>query len=459
MSHLHRLLGEWQTLADLSFADCLLLAPTLDGRFVVLAQVRPYPAQTLYPDDLVGLVVPTASRPKVARALDEHRIVREGEPEWRSGTPIREEAIPVTFEGACIAAISVEQNLGAARTPSHLELAYLRAAGDLEQMIAEGTFPYGVDDHHERELSPRVGDGFLEIDPNSVIRYASPNAVSAYRRLGIPEIVGRSLREIGIGHKRVDNAMRAHRPTEDEVEADGAWVLRRFIPVVIEGELRGCIGLVRDVTESRKRDRAISMRDARLREIHHRVKNNLQTIASLLRIQARRMPSPEARQQLEESVRRISAIALVHDTLAQDPGQQVGFDDVARRVGDMVTGALSRPDSRIRFVVEGRAGDLPSDIATPMSLVLTELLQNALEHAFGDGPGTIRVRLQREEEQLLVEVSDDGRGLPADLDLEASGSLGLQIVKTMVTEMGGTVEAEALERGSRFVVVVPVTRD
>lgn len=446
-------------MADLAFADCLLVAPTVDGRMVVLAQVRPYPAQTLYPDDLVGLVVPASSRPKVARALAEHRIVREGEPEWRSGTPVREEAIPVMREGVAISAISVEQNLASARTPSHLELAYLRAAGDIEQMIAEGIFPFGTEEQLDRELSPRVGDGFLEIDANSVIAYASPNAVSAYRRLGVPEIIGRSLREIGVGHKRVDNAMHAHRPTEDEVESDGAWVLRRFIPVLIEGELRGCIGLVRDVTESRKRDRAITLRDARLREIHHRVKNNLQTIASLLRIQARRMPSPEARQQLEESVRRISAIALVHDTLAQDPGQQVSFDDVARRVGDMVTGALSRPDARIRFVVEGRAGDLSSDVATPMSLVLTELIQNALEHAFDDRAGTIRLVLAREAEALTVEVSDDGRGLPADFDIEQAGSLGLQIIRTMVLEMGGTVEAFALDEGSRFRVWVPVTED
>lgn len=457
IAHLNRLLGEWQTLADLAFADCLLLARTVDDRVVVLAQVRPYPAQTLYPHDEVGNLYEQAERPKATRALFEERIVREGDPEWRDGTPVRLESVPVIYQGEAIAVVSVEQNLATARTPSQLELAYLRAAGNLEQMIAEGAFPFETEEDNERELSPRVGDGFLEIDAAGIITYASPNAMSAYRRLGVTELTGVSLRDIGVGHKRVHNAMRAHRPTEDEVQADGAWVIRRFIPVVLEGTVRGCLGLVRDVTESRKRDRVIRSKDARLREIHHRVKNNLQTVASLLRISARRMDDPAARLHLEESVRRIQAIALVHETLALDPTQEVSFDEVATRIAAMVSQALVRPDIPVRLVIDGRAGDLESEIATPLSLILTELLQNAIEHGFAESGGTLQVRFYRDSERLTVEVCDDGSGLPDTFDISESRSLGLQIVQTMVSELHGTVRAEQVNPGARFVVEVPIS--
>jgi len=456
IAHLNRLLGEWQILADLAFADCLLFAWTADDRLVVLAQVRPYPAQTLYPEDEIGRLLMPLERPKVVRALTEQRIVREGDPEWRDGTPVRHETVPVRCDGEIVAVLSVEQNLATARTPSHLELAYLRAAGDLEQMISEGVFPFESQEDVERELSPRVGDGFLEIDATGVITYASPNAISAYRRLGVNELIGCSLRDIGVGHKRVDNAMRAHRTTEDEVHAEGAWVLRRFVPVVLDGEVRGCLGLVRDVTESRKRDRVIRSKDARLREIHHRVKNNLQTVASLLRIQARRLDSPEARLELEESVRRIQAIALVHETLAQDPNHEVSFDEVAMRIAAMVTQGLVRPDAPVRCVIEGRAGDLESDVATPLSLILTELLQNAIEHAFADRGGTVRVTFTRTPTSLLLEVIDDGAGLPDGFDLSVARSIGMQIVQTMAGELGGTVSATPADPGARFAVELPI---
>lgn len=123
VDYLHRLLGDWQLLSDLAFSDCLLFAPERDAeRFVILGQVRPYPAQTLYQEDMVGREVDARARSRVALAIAERRIVREGEPEWREGVPIREDAIPVVRDGRVIAVISAEQNLASARTPSRLEL-------------------------------------------------------------------------------------------------------------------------------------------------------------------------------------------------------------------------------------------------------------------------------------------------------------------------------------------------
>lgn len=461
VDHLHLLLGEWQLLSDLAFADCLLFVPVVDrSAFLILGQVRPYPAQTLYQEDMVGAIVDAALRPKVAQAFEERRIVREGDPEWREGTPIREDTVPVTFGGRAIGVVSCEQNLAAARTPSHLELSYLRAAGDLEQMIAEGTFPFVGEEVGERELSPRVGDGFLHLDKDLRVEYASPNAVSAYRRLGVTaNVVGEPIGAIGLDERALLDAMttRPARPFENELEANGAWVLRRFIPIVHDGMLTGAIGLVRDVTELRRRDRMLLIKDATIREIHHRVKNNLQTVASLLRLQARRLGTSEARAELEESVRRISSIALVHETLSQDSTERVEFDRVAQKLLSMVEDGLVRPDRPVRFSLEGSAGDLPSEVATPLSLILAELIQNAVEHAFVAKGGTVTVELKRTDPGIVVVVRDDGKGLPEGFTLEAGSNLGLQIVRTLATELSGEIGV-ASEGGTRVELRIPLPR-
>ena len=461
VDHLHHLVADWQLLSDLNFADLLLFGSLRDrDAFVVLAQVRPYPAQTLYQEDMVGTIIEAADRDRVQTAFAEERIVREGDPEWREGTPIREEAIPVRFRGRAIAVVSSEQNLATARTPSQLELSYLQAAGDLAQMIAEGSFPFPSTD--EREISPRVGDGFLRLDTSGVVVYASPNAVSAYRRLGITaNLTGEHLGKLGFDEDGTLETIRRGNPVEDEIEAQGAWVYRRFLPLIHGGEQSGALGVLRDITELRHRDRMLLLKDATIREIHHRVKNNLQTVASLLRMQGRRLGSAEAKSALEESVRRISSIALVHETLSQDSHERVEFDRVAQRIVEMVQDGFASPERRIHFQVSGSAGDLPSDIATPLALIVAELIQNAVEHGFGETgkPLVVMVEMARRGGTMRLAVTDDGVGLPAGFSLDEDANLGLQIVRTLVeSELAGQITIGEREPGTRVEVTIPLER-
>src|SRR6185437_13590738 len=122
-----------------------------------------------------------------------------------------------------------------------------------------------------------------------------------------------------------------------DVEAGDAVIALRALPLLPGGEHIGAVVLVHDVTELRRRERALLNKDATIREIHHRVKNNLQTVAALLRLQARRMGVEEARNALEESVRRVSSIAVVHETLSGSLDEAVRFDEVADRVLSMIT--------------------------------------------------------------------------------------------------------------------------
>ena len=169
-------------------------------------------------------------------------------------------------------------------------------------------------------------------------------------------------------------------------------------------DVAGGVLLVRDVTDLRKRDRLLISKDATIREIHHRVKNNLQTISSLLRLQARRLENPEAKAAVSESVRRIRTIALVHESLSREPGDDVTFIEIVRPLLRLAEESLQSPDRPVHFALVGDGGRIPARVATPLSVVLTELLQNAVDHGFPEGSGGGKV---------VVSLDNDD-GAPAD---------------------------------------------
>jgi two-component sensor histidine kinase len=449
---LQLLLADWQVIADLSFADLVLWLPDRDGRgYWAAAQMRPTTGPTAYVDDLVGAYLAKGRRPLVDSALEQGRVAREGDPEWRDDIPVRVEAIPVRRGSRILGVIARNTNLLGVRTPSRLELAYLQTATDLTQMIAGGHFPFPGQrsDHAD---SPRVGDGFLRIDAAGRVTYASPNALSVYRRLGLTtDLTGLDLaattRALVPAARRPDEetlsaVLGGRAPRDTEIGSDTVLILRT-IPLRPAGEHIGALVLLRDVTDLRRRDRELVTKDATIREIHHRVKNNLQTVAALLRLQARRIDVPEGREALEEAVRRVGSIAIVHETLSQSYEDLVDFDDVADRLRLMVAevGSSKEVTGSVTSLRTGSFGTLPAEVATPLAMVLTELLQNAVEHGFAHGAGVVTVDARQHQGRLRVTVQDDGRGLPADFDLEGSTSLGLSIVRTLVeSELGGRIE-------------------
>ncbi|GAB2726336.1 sensor histidine kinase [Nocardioides pakistanensis] len=453
LAWLNLLMADWQIIADLSFADLVLWLPDHEGKgFWAGAQMRPTTGPTAYVDDLVGAFIPTGRRPLLDSAYQHQRVAREGDPEWRDDIPVRVEAIPVRHRDRIIAVVGRNTNLLGVRTPSRLELAYLQTATDLTQMISNGHFPFPGQrsDHVD---SPRVGDGFVRIDAGGRVTYASPNALSVYRKLGLTgDLTGLDLAEITRAlvpprhrpdEETLSSVLSGKRPLDTEVGNADATLIVRSIPLRPTGEHIGALVLLRDVTDLRRRDRELVTKDATIREIHHRVKNNLQTVAALLRLQARRMHEPAARMALEEAVRRVGSIAIVHETLSQTFEEEVSFDEVADRLRLMVAEVASQgPEVQTSRV--GSFGSLPAETATPLAMVLTELLQNALEHAFTEPmtePARIEVTAQRLVGRLHVQVEDNGRGLPEGFDLDGSTNLGLSIVRTLVeSELDGVLE-------------------
>jgi two-component sensor histidine kinase len=432
--------------------------PTWHGAgFVAADQVRPTTGPTTMFDDIVGHYAARGRRPLLDRAFASRAVT----PVRTGGTPAAVEAVPVIRHGRFLGIVERHSTLRG-RTYGPLEGAYLEAADELALMMVEGSFPPAAS-LARTGSPPRVGDGFVRLDERGVVRFASPNARSAYHRLGLAtDLVGMDLARTTARLARrpgpVDEALAAvaagRASGGAEIENAGAVVTLRGVPLERRGRHTGAVVLVRDATEIRRRDRALVSKDATIREIHHRVKNNLQTVAALLRLQARRIEAPEAREALEEAVRRVGAIALVHETLSHSPEEQVDADEVAERLVTLLRDMAST--GPVPIVREGSFGELPAEIVTPLAMALGELLQNAVEHGQG---GEVHLRADRDEGRLVIEVTDQGPGIPDDVDPFDAGRLGLQIVRTLVSEeLGGTLVLESGEAGTgtRARVEVPL---
>jgi two-component sensor histidine kinase len=369
------------------------------------------------------------------------------------------------------------RNVETMRTPSKLELNYREMANQIHRMISQGTFPI-IGDLHLTESAPRVGDGMIRLDPNGSITYASPNAASAFNRLGWQS----ELLHLNLG-ETIDALNRSARIEASEegwpVTLSGRHLRRRefenhdaivdFLAIpLLEGRDRiGALILVRDVTELRRKERALLTKDATIREIHHRVKNNLQTVSALLRLQARRIDDPRAAEALEEAVRRVASIAIVHETLASNTAERVDFDGVVDRIlhseVDLSLRSVGLP--AIHYRREGTFGELPAEIATPLALILTELIHNAIEHGLRDSGSTLTISAATNASladqrggngELIVVVADDGSGVDDPASISESGNLGLQIVRTLTqNELQGVLEFKDNEPGMRVEIRLP----
>ncbi|HUP99209.1 MAG TPA: sensor histidine kinase [Aeromicrobium sp.] len=437
---LHAVVADWQIVADLAFSDLVLWVPDAEARGQwAAAQIRPTTGPTTLLEDVVGSFA------------------------GADGVPA-ERMVPVTRAGRSIGEVEVRTSPAGPRTASALEVAYRASAADLLAMLSSGEFPFaGV--RSELADSLRVGDGFIRLAAGGTVAYASPNALSAFRRLGlVGDLDGADLgavtAELVDGrptHRGVRGLLHGQVPGETEIANDDVSIALRLLPLRRDGVAVGAVVLLRDVTELRRRERQLVSKEATIREIHHRVKNNLQTVAALLRLQARRTEELSAREALEDAVRRVGSIALVHETLSQSFDESVDFDEVADRllrnvldVSRDVAGSGER--SRMSGERIGSFGSLPGQTATALAMVLTELIQNAAQHAYPDGPGRLTVVANRIRERLRVRVSDSGVGMPAEV--EAGESLGLSIVRTLVeSELGGTLSFTAGRAGGTTVAI------
>ncbi|MFT8394558.1 sensor histidine kinase [Propionibacterium sp.] len=437
---------EWHLLSDTSFSDLVLWVPDADDNvFWAAAQQRPVTGPTALEDDVVGDDISYEPDSLVVEAYLSRQISETSDNKLQAGIPVDVWAIPIIRHDEVIGIVERHTNQMGVRAPGAMEDCYLEIADILSDMTWRGVYP--LEPPSDSVISPRVGDGLVYITNAGVISYASPNAVSAYRRLGlVGDMFGESIEDLTLHELGAEILSVAASgavgfttgsPGEFDAQNPDGCIRLRVLPLSLGTHRAGVLVMCRDITELRERERELITKDATIREIHHRVKNNLQTVAALLRLQSRRSHSQEAENALYDAMSRVQSIAAVHEILSQSFDEAADFDKVADKILETV-GDVASARGGIRARRQGSFGLVPAKVATSLSLVLTELCQNAIEHGLGDEAGAVHVRPSRTAQGgLVLDVVDEGAGLPEGFVMGSTNSLGTSIVTTLVADMGG----------------------
>lgn len=469
---LNQLTADWQLVADLVSADLVLWIPSKEGSFIAAGHARPATSATIFYRDISGEPGDKGLSKLIKQAFDSGESSDFTGASQYEGVPTRVAAVPVRrrlnsksqdINPTPIAVITRHTNLGETKEPTRQQLSFRQSGEDLLEMMVNAQYPDLGNQTGSKRGAPRANDGFLRLDVNGTVTFASPNAVSAFAKFGFSrEMVGENLTEIVVlvskAKLRSDEdlavVLSGIAPRRTDAESKSATLSLRSIPIKLDNERTGSVILCRDVSELRRQERELITKDATIREIHHRVKNNLQTVASLLRIQSRRANSEETKESLEQAMRRVSAIALVHDTLSEGLSQEVNFDEVFDRVLLLVSEVAASHNTTVRTIIDGRFGQLKSEKATPLAVALTEVVTNAIEHGLADRSGNVLVHAERKQKKLIITISDNGKGIPGG---KIEPGLGTQIIRTLIEGelRGSIVWFSPKEGGARVVIEVP----
>ncbi len=297
-----------------------------------------------------------------------------------------------------------------------------------------------------RAVVHRNTDGILVIDAAGIVRYANPAASRFFRR-SVEVLQGSPFGYPVYGGERVEIEVlpRVDTPVHAEL---------RVTEIEWGGEI-AFLADIRDITDRKRIEedlrRSLEEKESLLKEIHHRVKNNMQVISSLLSLQASTVTDESGLLLLRESQHRIRAMALVHEQLYQSSNlARIDMTEYLRTLASHLARTYGSPDVAVR--VSGTGASLAVDSAIPCGLIVNELVTNAFKHAFPDGrKGTVEINFRDENEDFLLAVSDDGIGIPSHVDISSTATLGLQLVSTLADQLKGSIVTER-EGGTTFLL-------
>lgn len=429
--------------SDIARAKLTVFLPDSDKKFFnIYKQIRPLTLLGEAGADMTGQRVRCLEEPLVARSMQQN-IPVTGKREWKLGIFSSFRVFPLRDGfGKCFGALSFDTD-----DPDEV---MLRTALDFLMSV-----PVGSVRQYER-LSPE--DGLMVVDAQKVIIAVNNKARHIFQVLHVADVLGRRTNDLAINWPLVGMVIDTGIAESKQFFMHGRLLLMKVLPVPARPKINCAIVILQDITELHKKDEELLIKSAVIKEIHHRVKNNLQTIVSLLRLQERRTESSEAKSILQDCIGRVNSIAVVHEYLSQQGDGMIDVGKVAKSIYQALVSSMLNSD----FVLETDfATDnvlLPSEKATSIALILNELLQNAIEHAFaGRTNGKLTVRFNDSGGCYELLIADNGVGLPPDFSWQQSSSLGLKIIKTMAeADLKGSFALVPLaDGGVQASVIIP----
>ncbi len=411
-----------QPLANLEDADIFIDCLTTDGDAIVVAEAKPQSAPSSYKKTVVGLLAKAENEPAVIRSFKLGVATKQMKAMTQERINVIQAVEPIRHGKRIIGVLIREKRADETATGNdHLHLSeqsYERISKAITKIADDSTW-----------LTEFIDEALLLVDGNGIITFRNRLAHDLHIKLGfVGDILGKPY-DLVMLTNTANNIEGNYTMTETQVGERHMLIkhIKLDMPEVAFAVL------ITDITIRVEQEKQLISKSVAIKEMHHRVKNNLQTIAALLRLQSRRAENEQTQQVLADSINRILSIAATHELLAQSGVDEVNIGEVIGYVKSSVVRNFTKFQPDVQVFIEGEDFKVTSDVATTVAVIINELLQNSIKYAFPDEKsGRIWIKVKREELYTCIEVVDNGCGF--EIREKESNSLGLSIVKSLVKD-------------------------
>jgi two-component system, sensor histidine kinase PdtaS len=445
-----------QLFADAAQSDVFIDCPLADNSSaIVVAQAHPSTAKSLYKSSVVGQYAYAKNEPAVMFCLLSGKPVNGSRGISQEQRTMQQNVVPVwSKDGRVIGALIVEQDISEkVKQEKNVE----RLIETTEQ-LSETLLSVAMSEGGMQSL---IHEGIVLFDEKENVTYTNPQSRNMLKVIGhAGELVGRRVDNLFYGRLKRACVLGQNGVFQEEFQMGSVAFELKVVSIYRDNQVVGGLMLIRDISDLKEKEKQLNIKSAVIKEIHHRVKNNLQSVSGLLRLQMRRTKQEEVKKVYQDSINRINSIAIIHEMLAYDGLETIPFNDVVERIAKNIIASSAKPDQAIRVAIHGDELILPSDTATTLALAVNELVQNCATHAFKDrDQGDIEITVQLSGQIARLRVSDNGIGIHKSGSSDSKNHLGLKITETLVQEnLNGIIRVDSDSRGTQVQITFSLTK-
>ena len=420
------------------FIDCLI--PN-SNYAVVVYQQRPVDSPTLFKNSVLGVIVGIDTEPAVIRTLKTGITSKKLKAFTQDKKSVYETVVPIPNSdgkiiGALVSEHDVTKQVNQDKQIKLLEQTQKKLRDNLEYLK-----------NNPEILTEHINQSVIIFDHNGQTVYANPEAKALYKKLGyIEDIQKIHMENLILDENHYCQLNENRSGFENEISIGDLTLKIRYVCLSLEGN--NCtMMIITDISEMRNKEKELILKSVAVKEIHHRVKNNLQTIASILSMQARRINDSDMKKILNENISYIDSIAAAHEILAEQGFEHIDIKELIKKLSLAILNYSSSDSKTVKIAVNGDTVLVNADTASSVMLVINELLSNSLEHGFRNKKsGIINIKISNEGIFAIFTITDNGDGFQQKTNFE---SLGLNIVKAIVKDkLNGKFRIQAEKEGT-----------
>ena len=432
-------------ISDLTQADVFIDCPTKNSnKAIVVAEAKPVSRPSMYKNSVVGMLALRENEPAALRTLELGISTKDMKAVTQENANVRQTVAPIrNRDKSVIGVVIVEKDITEAINRDK----YMEMLAETTEELTNNLLSLTG---NEGAITNYLDDAIIIFDKDGIAKFANPVAVQLYKTLGYKDqIVGMHFNNIRLDDNSFEDIISREKFSVSEVNISNYILQVKY--ALQDSNSIGLFMMIKDITKFKQQEKELMLKSVAFKEIHHRVKNNLQMIASLLNLQSRRAENESTKIALKESMSRILSIAATHEILAQNGIDDVNIKKVIEKIIEKIKAYDCNPSKQINIEVIGDNFKVNSDMATSISLVVNELIENSIEHAFeGKDNGNIRISIENGKIYSNISVIDDGTGF--NIRRIDSNSLGLNIVRSIVKEkLSGDLNMASSDRGTKVV--------